>query len=155
MFPVYGSSMRRDIPPEDEAARLVRLHDSQGFDAFKVRVGQTTGHDRDATPGRTEKLIPLIRKAVGDGVRLLADGNSCYTPPRAIEVGPRMEQSNYFLFEEPCPYWELEWTAAVAAALEISVAGGEQDNDLSRWRRMIAMNAVDVVQPDVCCEQQS
>ena len=149
-FPVYGSSMRRDISPEDEAARLVKLRDARGFKAFKVRLGVPTGHDRDAAPGRTEKLIPAVRKAVGDGVQLLADGNSCYTPPRAIEVGRRMEDNRYFWFEEPCPYWELEWTAEVAAALKMNVAGGEQDNDLAQWRRMIRMNAVDILQPDLC-----
>jgi L-alanine-DL-glutamate epimerase-like enolase superfamily enzyme len=149
-FPVYGSSMRRDISPEDEAARLVRLRDSQGFKAFKVRLGVPTGHDADAAPGRTEKLIRTVRKAVGDGVQLLADGNSCFTPPRAIEVGRRMEDNGYFWFEEPCPYWELEWTAEVAAALTMNVAGGEQDNDLAQWRRQIRLNAVDILQPDLC-----
>ena len=149
-FPVYGSSMRRDITPADEAARLVKLRDKRGFKAFKVRLGVPTGHDRDASPGRTEKMIPTIRKAVGDDIRLLADGNSCYSPPRAITVGRRMEEQNYFWFEEPCPYWELEWTAEVAAALKMNVAGGEQDNDLAQWRRMIRMNAVDILQPDLC-----
>lgn len=149
-FPVYGSSMRRDITPEDEAARLVRLRDERGFKAFKVRLGTPTGHDRDAAPGRTERLIPTVRKAVGDGIRLLADGNSCYTPPKAIELGRRMEDNGYFFFEEPCPYWELEWTAEVAAALKMNVSGGEQDNDLAQWRRMIRLNAVDILQPDLC-----
>ncbi|MGO8750766.1 MAG: mandelate racemase/muconate lactonizing enzyme family protein [Thermoguttaceae bacterium] len=149
-FPVYGSSMRRDISPEDEAARLVRLRDARGFQAFKVRLGVPTGHDRDAAPGRTEKLIPAVRKAVGDGVRLMGDGNSCYTPPRAIEVGRRLEDNHYYWFEEPCPYWELEWTAEVAAALKMKVAGGEQDNDLAQWRRMIRRNAVGILQPDLC-----
>jgi L-alanine-DL-glutamate epimerase-like enolase superfamily enzyme len=149
-FPVYGSSMRRDISPEEEAARLVRLRDEQGFQAFKVRVGTPTGHDRDAAPGRTRQLIPTVRRAVGDDVQLLADGNSCYTPPKAIEVGRLMEDHGYFFFEEPCPYWELEWTAEVAAALNMHVAGGEQDNDLAQWRRMIRMGAVDIVQPDLC-----
>jgi L-alanine-DL-glutamate epimerase-like enolase superfamily enzyme len=32
----------------------------------------------------------------------------------------------------------------------MAVAGGEQDNDLAQWRRMIRMNAVDIVQPDIC-----
>ena len=50
-FPVYGSSMRRDITPEDEAARLARLRDEKGFKAFKVRLGTPTGHDGDAAPG--------------------------------------------------------------------------------------------------------
>ena len=30
------------------------------------------------------------------------------------------------------------------------VAGGEQDNDLAQWRRLIRMNAVDILQPDLC-----
>jgi L-alanine-DL-glutamate epimerase-like enolase superfamily enzyme len=53
-------------------------------------------------------------------------------------------------FEEPCPYWELDWTAEVTRALELDVTGGEQDCDLTVWRRMIDMGAVNVVQPDVC-----
>src|SRR5579884_1113099 len=82
-FPVYGSSMRRDISPEEEAARLVRLRDSQGFTAFKVRVGQATGHDGDAALGRTERLIPTVRRAVGEEITLLADGNSVISSPTA------------------------------------------------------------------------
>ena len=149
-FAVYGSSMSRTIRPTDEGRRLARLRDEKGFTAFKVRAGRVNGHDRDQRPGRTEALIPAVRKAVGDGVALLADANSCYTPGRAIEVGRLMEAHGYSHFEEPCPYWELEWTARVAAALKMPVAGGEQDNDLAQWRRMVRMSAVDIVQPDVC-----
>jgi L-alanine-DL-glutamate epimerase-like enolase superfamily enzyme len=149
-FPVYGSSMRRDITPEEEADRLARLRDRHGYGAFKVRVGKKTGHDQDQWPGRTEALAPAVRKAVGDDVTLLADGNSCFTPARAIEVGKLLEDHNFGHFEEPCPYWELEWTAQVAAALEIPIAGGEQDYDLQQWRRIIAMHCVDIAQPDIC-----
>jgi len=147
---VYGSSMRRDITPAEEARRLAKLRDDKGFTAFKVRVGKVTGHDQDQWPGRTEELIPTVRKRVGDKVRLMADANSCYTPKKAMEVGRLLEQHGFYWFEEPCPYWELEWTAEVAAALTMHVAGGEQDNDLAQWRRMIRMKAVGIVQPDVC-----
>ena len=146
---VYGSSMRRDITPEDEAARLVALRDRRGYRAFKIRAGSTDGHDRDAWPGRTETLIPTVRQAVGDSVDLLIDGNSCYTPDAAIAVGRLLEDNGFFQFEEPCPYWELEWTKQVTDALSVAVSGGEQDNDLAQWRRMMAMHAVDIVQPDI------
>jgi L-alanine-DL-glutamate epimerase-like enolase superfamily enzyme len=149
-FPVYGSSMRRDIRPGDEAARLARLRDELGYRAFKIRVGKVCGHDVDQWPGRTEELVPTVRKAIGNDVKLLVDGNSCYTPAKAIEVGQMLAQNQVCHFEEPCPYWELEWTAQVAAAIDVPVAGGEQDNDLAQWRRMIAMHAVDIVQPDIC-----
>ena len=149
-FRVYGSSMRRDISPEDEAERLVRLRDQYGYRAFKIRVGKKVGHDEDQWPGRTEALIPAVRQAVGDDVVLLADGNSCYTPAKAIEVGTLLQAHNFGHFEEPCPYWELDWTAQVTATLKMPVAGGEQDYDLSQWRRIIDGRVVDIVQPDIC-----
>jgi L-alanine-DL-glutamate epimerase-like enolase superfamily enzyme len=146
----YGSSMRRDIKPDAEADRLVRARDSLGFRAFKIRIGKVCGHDQDQWPGRTESLIPTVRKAVGPDVALLADGNSCYTPKKAIEVGRLLEANRFSHFEEPCPYWELDWTAEVARALDIPVAGGEQDCWMYNWRRIIEIRAVDIAQPDVC-----
>jgi L-alanine-DL-glutamate epimerase-like enolase superfamily enzyme len=149
-IPVYASSMRRDIEPAEEAARLAGLRDALGFRAFKIRIGSECGHDRDEWPGRTKELVPAVRDALGDDVDLLVDANSCYTPARAIEVGRFLEEHGVVHFEEPCPYWELEWTAQVADALDVAVAGGEQDCLLTTWRRMIALRAVDIVQPDVC-----
>lgn len=146
----YASSMKRDIAPRDEAARFQRLRDQFGFGAFKFRVGAEYGHDRDEWPGRTEEIIPTIRRALGGGATLLADANSCYSPARAIEVGRRLEQQGVVHFEEPCPYWELEQTREVREALDLDVTGGEQDCYLPLWRHMIEMRAVDVVQPDVC-----
>jgi L-alanine-DL-glutamate epimerase-like enolase superfamily enzyme len=147
---VYGSSQRRDISPEEEGRRCAALRDSMGITAFKVRLGVPTGHNRDAAPGRSEKIIPTMRAAVGPATHLMADANSCYTPDRAIAFGRRLEDQNYLFFEEPCPYWELEWTQEVTSALSIPVAGGEQDNDMAQWRRMIRMGAVDIFQPDPC-----
>ncbi len=146
----YGSSMRRDIKPEDEAARLVQLRGDKGLRAFKVRIGRRTGHDQDQWPGRTEALVKTVRKAVGPEVALLVDANSCYTPPKAIAVGRFLGEYGVCHFEEPCPYWEYEWTAEVTRAIDVPVAGGEQDCLLPGWRRMIEMHAVDIVQPDVC-----
>jgi L-alanine-DL-glutamate epimerase-like enolase superfamily enzyme len=146
----YASSMRRDIAPQDEAERFVRLRDRDGFTAFKFRIGSEVGHDVDEWPGRTEEVVHAVRRALGDDVDLLVDANSCYTPEKAITVGRFLEDHGVVHFEEPCPYWELEWTARVADALDLDVTGGEQDCELPTWRRMVDMHAVDVVQPDVC-----
>ena len=145
----YASSMRRDITPEAETARLIALRDAHGFDAFKVRVGAECGQDRDEWPGRTEAIIPAMRRSLGADAALLVDGNSGFSPGRAIAVGHLLQDHGYEHFEEPCPYWELEQTAEVAAALSMAVAGGEQDWDLQNWRRMITLGSVDIVQPDV------
>jgi L-alanine-DL-glutamate epimerase-like enolase superfamily enzyme len=145
----YGSSMRRDITPAHEAERLVRLRDERGFDAFKWRIAAECGHDVDEWPGRTEAIVPLVARALGDGVAKLVDANSGFSPRRAIEVGRLLEAEGISHYEEPCPYWRLEETKLVADALDLDVTGGEQDWDLATWERMIGMRAVDVVQPDV------
>ena len=145
----YASSMKRDITPEAEAERLVRLRDELGFTAFKWRVAAECGRDIDEWPGRTEKIVPTVARALGDGIDKLVDANSGYSPRRAIEVGRLLEQEGVGHFEEPCPYWHLEQTREVTAALSLDVTGGEQDWDLATWQRMIDLRAVDIVQPDV------
>ena len=145
----YASSMKRNITPKNEAARLKRMRDTHGFDAFKVRAGAEVGRNMDEWPGRTEEIIPTMRRELGDDVDLLIDANSCYSPERAIEVGHMLQDHGFCHYEEPCPYWDLEQTKQVTDALEIDVSGGEQDCDLSTWKRMIDMRAVDIVQPDI------
>lgn len=146
----YGSSMKRDITPKDEANRLEKQKAAFGFDAFKFRVGSECGHDNDEWPGRTEEIVPTVRKALGNDTDLLVDANSCYSPARAIEVGQLLQSENIIHFEEPCPYWEFDQTRQVTDALDIDVTGGEQDCELATWQRMVEQNVVNIIQPDVC-----
>ena len=146
----YGSSMKRDITPKDEAERLKKQQDDFGFTAFKFRVGAECGRDQDEWPGRTAEIVPTMRKAFADDTALLVDANSCYSPAKAIEVGRLLEDYGISHYEEPCPYWEYQQTKQVTDALDIDVTGGEQDCELQNWRQMIDMRAVDIVQPDIC-----
>lgn len=145
----YASSMKRDITPAQEADRLERLRDDHGFDAFKVRAGAEVGRNKDEWPGRTEEIIPLIRKQLGDEPALLIDANSCYSPQRAIEIGHQLQDNGYCHFEEPCPYWLLDQTREVTQALDIDVTGGEQDCLLTTWQQIVDQQVVDIVQPDI------
>ena len=145
----YASSMKRDITPRDEAARLVRLRDQYGFDAFKWRVAAECGKDIDEWPGRTEEIVPTVARALGPQVAKLVDANSGFSPARAITVGRLLETEGISHFEEPCPYWKFSDTKQVTDALDIDVTGGEQDWDLATWERMIDQRVVDIVQPDV------
>ncbi len=146
---MYASSMRRNISPEDEAERLARLVEQKGFTAVKVRVGARFGFDQDASPGRSETVVREVRDRLGDEIEIMVDANSAFTAPRAIQVGRRLERYEIFHFEEPCPYWDLDSTAKVARALDVPVAGGEQEWDLRRFREMMDREAVDIVQPDL------
>jgi L-alanine-DL-glutamate epimerase-like enolase superfamily enzyme len=143
--------MRRDISPSDEADRLKGLKETHGYRAFKLHIATPVGNDRDVYPGRTEEIIPLVRKAIGDDCELYVDPNGNYTPERAIELGRGIfADYNVAFFEEPCPFWEIEQTAEVAKAIEMPVAGGEQDYSMAQWRRIIDIGAVAIAQPDIC-----
>ncbi|MGP4038776.1 mandelate racemase/muconate lactonizing enzyme family protein [Gracilibacillus sp. D59] len=146
----YGSSMRRDITPEDESYRLRQLMKTNGYNAFKIRIANNFGYDIDKWPGRTEKIVPTVRRSIGENATLLVDANSGYTPEKAIEVGKMLETYHVGHFEEPCPYPKIEWTAQVKQELKVPIAAGEQDNCLDHWKRMIDMGVMDIAQPDIC-----
>ena len=45
---------------------MCALRDKYGFDAFKVGAGAEVGRNQDEWPGRTEEIIPTMRRAMGD-----------------------------------------------------------------------------------------
>ena len=145
----YVASGRRDSTPEEEVDYLESLVEETGARAVKFRVGGRMSRNADAMPGRTEKLIPLSRKTLGDAIDIHADSNSSYDPPKAIEVGRMLEEIGAVYFEGPCPFDHLEDTKRVADALKIPVAGGEQEYSHRRFRWAIANRGLDVVQPDL------
>lgn len=148
-IPVYASSMRRDISPKDEARRLAEMVEKFGFRAVKVRIGSRFGADEDVYHGRSIEVVREVRKALGGDIAIMVDANSAFTPPRAIEIGRKLEDFGIFHLEEPCPYTDLDANAKVAAALDVPVALGEQEWDLVRFREMMVKGACDIVQPDV------
>jgi len=147
--PFYIASGRRDTTPQQEADYLMELIEETGAKAVKFRVGGRMSRNADAMPGRTERLIPLARKTLGDQIAIHADANSSYDPPKAIEVGRMLEDIGAVYFEEPCPFDHLEDTKRVADALTIPVAGGEQEYSQRRFRWAIYNRGVDIVQPDL------
>jgi L-alanine-DL-glutamate epimerase-like enolase superfamily enzyme len=145
---IYGSSMSRTIKPDEELERMIRLRDEMGITAFKFRIGKEASRNGDAWENRTEDMVRTLGPALADSCTLLADGNSGYTPDRAIHYGRMLQDYGIGQFEEPCPYWETEWIKEVTDTLDLDVSGGEQDNDIAKWRRMIQSHTFDIIQPD-------
>ena len=65
-------------------ARLLRLRDTKGFDAFKWRVAAECGRDVDQWPGRTEAIVPTVAR-----VRSARVSPSWSTPTAATRRGAR------------------------------------------------------------------
>jgi L-alanine-DL-glutamate epimerase-like enolase superfamily enzyme len=148
-IPVYFASGKRGNRPEEEVEYLKKLVADSGVKALKFRLGGRMSRNADSLPGRTQALIPLVRKAFGDGMTLYADANSSYDAREAIRIGHLMEKHGYAFYEEPCEFDDLWSTKEVADALTIPVALGEQEYSLHRWKWLIANRGLDVVQPDL------
>jgi L-alanine-DL-glutamate epimerase-like enolase superfamily enzyme len=146
---IYYASGVRGNRPEEEIANLQRLVGNSGAKAIKFRLGGRMNKNVDSLPGRTEKLIPLVRKTFGDAMTLYADSNSSYDAKEAIRIGHIMEDNGYGFYEEPCEFDDVWSTKEVADALTIPVAGGEQEYSMHRWQWAIANRGLDIVQPDL------
>ena len=141
--------MRRDTPPEEEVAWIGERLDATKAKAVKMKIGGRMLNNADSLPGRSKKLIELARASWGPDITLYMDANSSYDHQKAIEIGRLMEEYDYSWLEEPCPFEQYEETKKVSDALEMDVAGGEQDCNLGHFKVMIRERHVDMVQPDL------
>lgn len=146
--PLYISCRTRKTTPEAEIERIEAEIALSGYRGIKVQIGNRLGRGSEGPEGRSEKLIDALRKAFPDH-RLSADANGGYSVGDAIAIGRRMEGLGFHHFEEPCPFDDLAGTKAVADALELSVSGGEQDNDIGKFERMASGRVVDILQCDL------
>jgi len=146
---VYRASGNRGNKPEAEIEYLKRIVAETGAKAVKFRLGGRMSKNADSLPGRSEALIPLVRKAFGDAVTLYADSNSSYDVPNAIRIGRLMEEHQYAMFEEPCEFDDLWATKEVSDALTIPVGLGEQEFSMRRFQWVIENRAADIIQPDL------
>src|SRR5262245_9825309 len=98
-IPIYVASGTRGNTPEAEVEHLRQLVADSGAKALKFRLGGRMSRNVDSLPGRTEALIPMVRKAFGDDFVIYADANSSYDVPNAIRIGKIMEDSKCGFYE--------------------------------------------------------
>ncbi len=139
----------RGNTPEAEIEHLQKLVAGCGCKALKFRLGGRMSKNADSLPGRTEALIPLVRKTFGDAFTLYADANSSYDVPNALRIGRMMEDNGYAFYEEPVEFDDLWGTKQVADTLKIPIAMGEQEASLRRYAWCIENRAMDIMQPDM------
>ncbi len=146
---VYQANNYRGKTAEESIEKIKEHVASSQAKAVKFKVGGRMSKNEDYPPGRTEKLIPLVREAFGDDMTIYADSNGSYDADEAIRIGRIIEEYKFDFYEEPVPFDWYEETRQVTNALSIPVAGGEQEPSMHNFRWLIGNRALDVVQPDV------
>jgi L-alanine-DL-glutamate epimerase-like enolase superfamily enzyme len=149
---VYQATEYRERPVEESMELIQRDVAEYNARAVKIKVGGLMFMKNDmyavGPPGRTETIVPLVRKTFGDDMVLYADANGFYQVDEAIRVGRLLEEYGYEFFEEPVMFDWYEETKLVADALKMPVGGGEQEYSLHGFRWLIANDALEIVQPD-------
>jgi len=149
---VYQATEYREKSVEESLDLIKRDVAEYNSRALKIKVGglmfMTTDIRAVGPKGRTERIIPLVRKTFGDRMALYADANGFYSVDEAIRVGRLLEEYKYGFFEEPVTFDWREETKQVANGLSLPIALGEQEYSLHGFRWLIANDAVRIVQPD-------
>ena len=127
----------------EEAVEEALEFKNDGFRAIKMKIG--LGDLKLDT-----RRVAAVRQAIGPDVKLAVDANHCFSVPNAIKLGRMLEEHDIMWFEEPISPEDHDGYIEVTRALDMAVAGGE--NDFTRWgfRDIIARKAMDIVQPDLC-----
>ena len=149
---VYQATEYREKPVEESIDLIKRDVAEYNARALKIKVGglmfMTDDINAVGPAGRTEQIIPMVRKTFGDDMVLYADANGFYSVEEAIRVGRLLEEYKFGFFEEPVPFDWYEETRQVADSLSLPVAGGEQEYSLHGFRWLVANDGVQIVQPD-------
>lgn len=147
-IPVYRASGNRGNTPAAEIEYLRKITEETGAGAIKFRLGARMRYD-EASTRRDLELIPLVRKTFGKEMALYADANGSYDVAMALRIGRLLEEHGYGFFEEPVPFDYYDETKAVADALDIPIALGEQEMSVRNFRRIIETGTAQVIQPDL------
>jgi L-alanine-DL-glutamate epimerase-like enolase superfamily enzyme len=72
---------------------------------------------------------------------------------RAVETARELQQLNCYWLEEPLPRFYFEQLAALNRAVEIPIAGGENNTHIHEFVQMLQNNVYDILQPECMVTQ--
>lgn len=132
---------------KDAVVTEAKKNVAAGFNALKVKIGVSRQFpwsiDMDL------EIMRVIREAVGDDVRLMADANHAYDVADARRVGRRLEDLDIYFFEEPIEPQHIDDYSLLNRELDVPIAGGECWAFIEEFDRVLDQQAVSYTQPDV------
>jgi L-rhamnonate dehydratase len=141
--PAYASVLMPETP--DKAEEVVAAHRERGYRAVKLGWGPLGRNAR-----LDVELVAAARAAGGEELELMIDiGKGWSTVLDAIDRTRRMEEYRPAWIEEPFMPDDYAKYAALADAVAVPIAAGEEESTLWDVDRLIDQGRVEVVQPDV------
>ena len=149
---LYVATEFRELPLEEHFERIKRETAKYDSKALKIKLGFMWDGAKDihynGIPGKSEKLIGMVREHYGDDWALYADANGYYDYENAVRIGRILEEYKYGYFEEPVMFYHFEEIKKVAQTLTIPIANGEQEQNFYNYRWLLANEGLAIVEPD-------
>lgn len=149
---IYVATEFRERPLQEHFEKIKETVAAYDAKAIKIKVGYMFAGSRDihdpGLPGKSEKLVPMVREHYGSDWSLYADSNGYYDAEGAIRMGKLLEENAYGYFEEPVMFDHFLEIKKVADALALPVSNGEQDHSYYNFRWLLANDGLEIVQPD-------
>ncbi len=143
--PTYASgALMRHFPLAHVEKAAVRLVE-KGFRQMKTQLALPG----DTNPEREVERIRVMREAIGPQIDLMCDINQRWEVRQAISIGSRVEEFHLFWLEDVTTCDDYDALAAVTAALDTPIAGGEYVYGITPFRHMLEARSVDIVMVDV------
>ncbi|MBC7237854.1 MAG: mandelate racemase/muconate lactonizing enzyme family protein, partial [Chloroflexi bacterium] len=140
-IPAYGSGGWADAQGIGE--QLLQTMAAGGFQGVKMRVGAMDG-DVATSIAR----VRAARAALGPEPRLMVDAHGTFDPRSARRFCAGVADCHLTWLEEPVSADDPAGMAEVRAATDIPIAAGESLFTRFEFRDLVAVRAVDVLQPD-------
>jgi L-alanine-DL-glutamate epimerase-like enolase superfamily enzyme len=140
--PTYGSGGWPAYSVDDVIAEAQR-YKALGCRYYKMKI-----HDPD--PRVNRQRVEAVKKALGDGVRLMVDVNQKLDVLGNVRQAAMLEDLDLVWYEEPVLADDLAACAEVAHAIRIPVATGENNYTRFEFRELIERRAARYLMPDVC-----
>ncbi len=121
-----------------------------GYSAFKFSISKPSWPLYDPAVTRViAKAAETIRGELGPEDLLMFDGHGRYDTESAIAIGRALEPYELTFFEEPVSQVDEQAMARVARNVRIPIAAGERLESRWEYRKLLELDAVRVVQPDL------
>ena len=138
-------------PPErnaEEALRVVEMgYTALKFDPFG-REAHYTISPREAR--LAEERVRAVREAVGDEVDVLIEAHARFNVYTAVQLAERLAPYRPLWLEEPVSPENVSEMAQVRRKVRIPIATGERLYAKFPFFELVAREAVDILQPDIC-----
>ena len=132
----------------EEALRAVEMgYSAMKFDPFGQRNYYTISPEEARL---AEDRVAAVREAVGPDVEILVEVHAKFGVAAAVHLGKRLEKYRPFWFEEPVSQENVSEMAQVRQKVNIPIATGERLYLKFPFYELVAADAVDILQPDIC-----